>query len=93
VEIGENISFGADGVGRGVLNHYKHDSKAHPPFVRPRRLAYMHIQLLGVRAKRDDAYASGFKVSLLFGGSSLERELAGISLRANFHEMKTGAEW
>ena len=59
MEIGENISFGADGVGRGVLNHYKHDSKAHPPFVRPRRLAYMHIQLLGVQAKHDNAYASG----------------------------------
>ena len=53
----------------------------------------MHIQLLGVRAKRDDAYASGFKVSLLFGGSSLERELVGFSLRVNFHEMETGAEW
>ena len=29
----------------------------------------MHIQLLGGQAKRGDAYASGFKVSLLFGGS------------------------
>ena len=26
----------------------------------------MHIQLLEVRAKRDDAHASGFKVSLTY---------------------------
>ena len=38
------------------MNHYKHDSKAHPPFVCPRSLAYMHIQLLGMWAKHDDAY-------------------------------------
>ena len=65
--LSESISFGADGVGQGVLNHYKHDSKAHLPFVCQRNLAYMHIQLLEVeaRAKHDNAYASGFKVSLL----------------------------
>jgi len=63
VENGESISFGADRVEREVLNHYQHDSKAHPPFVCPRSLAYMHIQLLGVRAKCD-VHVSGFKVSL-----------------------------
>ena len=30
----------------------------------------MHIQLLGVWAKGDNVYASGFKVSSLFGGCS-----------------------
>ena len=58
------------GSGEGFESLLEHDSKAHPPFVCPRSLAYMHIQLLEVRAKRDDAHATGFKVSLLFGGSS-----------------------
>ncbi len=56
MENGESISFGADRVEREVLNHYQHDSKAHPPFVCPRSLAYMHNQLLGMRAKHNDAY-------------------------------------
>jgi hypothetical protein len=54
------------GSGEGLESLLEHDSKAHPPFVCPRSLAYMHIQLLEVQAKHDDAYASGFKVSLLF---------------------------
>ena len=58
------------GLGKGFESLLEHDSKAHPPFVCPRSLAYMHIQLLGVRNKGDDAYVSGFKVSLLFGGCS-----------------------
>ena len=58
------------GSGEGFELLLEHDSKAHLPFVCPRSLAYMHIQLLEVRAKRNDAHASGFNVSLLFGGSS-----------------------
>jgi hypothetical protein len=52
----------------------------------------MYIQLLEVWAKCNNGHASGFKVSLSFGGSGYERELVGTSLRAKFHEMKTGAE-
>jgi hypothetical protein len=58
------------GPGEWFESLLEHDSKAHLPFVCPRSLAYMHIQLLEVRAKRNDVHASGFKVSLLFGGSS-----------------------
>ncbi len=52
------------GSSEGFESLLEHDSKAHPPFVCPRSLAYMHIQLLEVWAKHDNAHASGFKVSL-----------------------------
>ncbi len=58
------------GLGEGFKSLLEHDSKAHPPFVCPWNLAYMHIQLLEKQAKHNDEHASGFKVSLLFGGSS-----------------------
>ncbi len=47
------------GSGKGFESLLEHDSKAHPPFVCPRSLAYMHIQLLEVWAKRDGVHASG----------------------------------
>ena len=80
------------GSGEGFESLLEHDSKAHPHFVCPRSLARMYIQLLEVWAKCNNGHASGFKVSLSFGGSGYERELVGTSLRAKFHEMKTGAE-
>jgi hypothetical protein len=56
---------------KGFESLLEHDSKAHPPCVCPQSLACMHIQLLEVRAiKRNNAHDSGFKFSLLFGGSS-----------------------
>jgi hypothetical protein len=52
------------GSSKGFESLLEHDSKAHPPFVCPRSLVYMHIQLLEVRAKQDDVYATGFNLSL-----------------------------
>ena len=58
--------------GEGFESLLEHDSKAHPPFLCPWNLEYMHIQLLEVWAKRDDVHASGFKVSLMHTCINLE---------------------